>query len=74
MYDGINLKEVESAEPGDIIILAGIEDVEIGDTICTREAPQALPRISVDEPTIAMLFTSSTSPLSGKEGKIRPVE
>ncbi|MGA2955285.1 MAG: translational GTPase TypA [Thermodesulfobacteriota bacterium] len=69
VYDGIKLKEVESAQPGDIIILAGIEDVEIGDTICTREAPKALPRISVDEPTISMLFTSNTSPLSGKEGK-----
>jgi len=69
VYDGINLKEVEWAQPGDIIILAGIEDVEIGDTICTREAPKALPRISVDEPTISMLFTSNTSPLSGKEGK-----
>jgi GTP-binding protein len=69
VYDGINLQEVESAQPGDIIILAGIEDVEIGDTICTREAPKALPRISVDEPTISMLFTSNTSPLSGKEGK-----
>jgi GTP-binding protein len=69
VYDGINLKEVESAQPGDIIILAGIEDVKIGDTICTREAPKALPRISVDEPTISMLFTSNTSPLSGKEGK-----
>jgi GTP-binding protein len=69
VYDGINLKGVESAQPGDIIILAGTEDVEIGDTICTREAPKALPRISVDEPTISMLFTSNTSPLSGKEGK-----
>ena len=69
VYDGIHLQEVESAQPGDIIILAGIEDVQIGDTICTREAPRALPRISVDEPTIAMLFTSSTSPLSGREGK-----
>jgi len=69
VYDGINLKEVESAQPGDIIILAGIEDVAIGDTICTREAPKALPRVSVDEPTISMLFTSNTSPLSGKEGK-----
>jgi len=69
VYDGINLKEVESAQAGDIIILAGIEDVEIGDTICTREAPKALPRISVDEPTISMLFTSNTSPLSGTEGR-----
>ena len=69
VYDGINLKEVESAQPGDIIILAGIEDVEIGDTICTREAPKALPRISVDEPTISMLFTGNTSLLSGREGR-----
>ena len=69
VYEGINLKEVDSAQPGDIIILAGIEDVEIGDTICTREAPKALPRISVDEPTLSMLFTSNTSPLSGREGK-----
>jgi GTP-binding protein len=72
VYDGINLQEVESAQPGDIIILAGIEEVAIGDTICTREAPKALPRISIDDPTISMLFTSNTSPLSGKEGKYVP--
>jgi GTP-binding protein len=69
VYDGINLKEVESGQPGDIIILAGIEDVEIGDIICTREEPGTLPRISVDEPTISMLFMGNTSPLSGKEGR-----
>ena len=69
VYEGIKLKEVESAQPGDIVILAGIEDVKIGDTICTRERPKALPRITVDEPTLSMLFTSNTSPLSGKEGK-----
>ena len=73
MYDGIKLKEVESAQPGDIVILAGIEDVEIGDTICTRERPKALPRISVDEPTLSMLFTSNTSPLSGQRREICPV-
>ncbi|NWF53319.1 MAG: translational GTPase TypA [Syntrophaceae bacterium] len=69
VYDGINLKEVETAQPGDIIILAGIEEVAIGDTICTREAPKALPRVSIDEPTISMRFTSNTSPLAGREGK-----
>ena len=69
VYDGIKLKEVEFAQPGDIVILAGIEEVEIGDTICTRERPKALPRISVDEPTLSMLFATNTSPLSGKEGK-----
>jgi GTP-binding protein len=69
VYDGIALRETESALPGDIIILAGIEEVHIGDTICTAEAPKALKRITVDEPTIAMLFTINTSPLSGREGK-----
>jgi len=68
-YQGTSLRPVESAEPGDIIILSGIEDVEIGDTICTAACPKALPRISVDEPTISMEFTISDSPFSGKEGK-----
>ncbi len=69
VYDGLGLKEVESAEPGDIIVLSGIEDVAIGDTICTREFPRALKRIRVDAPTVAMRFTINTSPLAGREGK-----
>jgi len=70
VYDGMNLKEVETAEPGDIVVLSGIEDVKIGDTICNREYPKPLKRITVDEPTISMEFTINTSPLSGKEGSI----
>lgn len=70
LYDGLNLREVEEAQAGDIVVLAGIEDVTIGDTICTREAPCALPRIRVDEPTVAMRFGINTSPLAGREGKI----
>ena len=70
VYEGMNLKEVEEADPGDIVVLSGIEDVKIGDTICTREHPKPLKRITVDEPTISMEFTINTSPLSGKEGKI----
>ncbi|OGS38853.1 MAG: GTP-binding protein TypA [Elusimicrobia bacterium RIFOXYD2_FULL_34_30] len=70
VYDGIGIKEVESANSGDIIILAGIENVSIGDTICNKENPKALKRIKVDEPTIAMLFTINSSPLSGQEGNI----
>ena len=70
VYDGIILKEVETAEPGDIVILSGIENVKIGDTICTKEFPKPLKRITVDKPTISMEFTINTSPLSGKEGKI----
>ena len=68
-YSGVKLVETENAEPGDIIVLSGIENVHIGDTICTREAPKALPRIVIDEPTVSMFFTVNTSPLSGLEGK-----
>ncbi len=68
-YDGMTLNPVDQADTGDIIVLAGIEDVKIGDTICTREAPLALPRITVDEPTVFMRFAINTSPFSGKEGK-----
>ncbi len=70
VHEGLALKEVEKAEPGDIVVLAGIEDVTIGDTICTREQPAALPRIRVDEPTVSMRFGINTSPLAGREGKI----
>ncbi|MGD9157776.1 MAG: translational GTPase TypA [Desulfobacteraceae bacterium] len=69
VYEGVSLKEVKQAGPGDIIVLAGIDDVKIGDTICTREFPKALKRISVEEPTVSMRFTINTSPLAGKEGK-----
>jgi GTP-binding protein len=60
---------IESADAGDIVVLSGIEDIHIGDTICTRESPKALPRITVDEPTVAMRFTNNMSPLSGREGR-----
>ncbi len=68
-YEGVKLVDAESAEPGDIIVLSGIEDVKIGDTICTREEPKALPRLLIDEPTVSMRFFVNTSPLSGSEGK-----
>lgn len=70
VYDGLKYKEVDIADPGEIVILAGIDEVHIGDTICTKENPAALKRIVVDEPTIAMMFGINTSPLSGREGKI----
>ena len=68
-YDGVKLVEAESAESGDIIVLSGIEDVTIGDTICTRDSPKALPRIVIDEPTVSMRFSVNTSPIAGTEGK-----
>jgi GTP-binding protein len=69
VYEGVSLKEVEAADAGDIIVLAGFENVHIGDTICTQESPKALKRVSVDEPTISMMFSINTSPFSGKDGK-----
>ena len=70
VYQGINFEEVDEAQPGEIIILSGVENVSIGDTICTLDNPQALPRLVVDEPTISMRFMANTSPFSGREGKI----
>ena len=68
-YAGVKLVETASAEAGDIVVLSGIENVFIGDTICTRDSPKALPRIIVDEPTVAMRFFVNSSPLSGQDGK-----
>ncbi|PIE90549.1 MAG: translational GTPase TypA [Acidobacteria bacterium] len=69
VYEGLGIAEVDSIDPGDILILAGIEDVHIGDTICHKDHPAALPRIAVDEPTVSMRFTTNTSPFSGQEGQ-----
>ncbi len=68
-YTGIALDPVDAAESGDIIVLSGIEDVKIGDTICTQTAPRALDRITVDEPTVSMRFTINSSPYAGREGR-----
>ncbi len=68
-YQGLIFQPVETADPGDIIVLSGIEDVKIGDTICTSNHPKALERIHVDEPTISMKFTINDGPFSGMEGK-----
>jgi len=69
-YQGPALVDAGEATPGDTIVLSGIEDVKIGDTICTAQAQKALPRITVDEPTVSMRFAINTSPLAGREGKI----
>jgi len=69
VYKGAALCPVDSARAGDIVILSGIEDVAIGDTLCAGDQPEALPRVHVDEPTISMVFMPSDSPFSGREGK-----
>ncbi len=69
VYEGMQLKDVDEVQTGDIVVLAGIEDVKIGDTICNQQSPQALPRIDVDEPTVSMTFSFNNSPLGGLEGR-----
>ncbi len=69
VYDGPKFVETQAVESGDITVLSGIENVFIGDTICTKDYVKALPRIQVDEPTVSMLFGKNISPLAGKEGK-----
>ena len=68
VYEGPFLKETEMAGPGDIVVVSGIDDVHIGDTICTKGALKPLKRISVDEPTVSMRFSANNSPISGREG------
>ena len=69
VYEGMQLRDVEAIEAGDIAVLAGLDSIRIGDTICHQADPQPLPRITVDKPTVAMKFTVNDSPLSGREGK-----
>jgi GTP-binding protein len=69
VYEGLKVQDSETAHPGDIVVISGLDEVTIGDTICSQEAPKALKRISVDDPTVAMRFTINTSPLAGREGK-----
>ena len=68
-FQGLNKIEVNDVEAGDIIAFAGIEDISIGDTISDNDNPVPLPRITVDEPTVSMLFYVNNSPFAGKDGK-----
>lgn len=69
VFEGLNRVKVESVQAGDICAVTGIEGFEIGDCICDAENPQPLPTISIDEPTMSMLFSINDSPFFGKEGK-----
>ncbi len=68
-FMGLDRVEVESASAGDIVAVTGIERPLISDTLCDPAKPEALPALSVDEPTISMVFETNTSPFAGKEGK-----
>ncbi len=68
-FDGMKRVPATDVQPGDICAIAGITDINIGDSITSLERPNPLPRLKVDEPTIGMTFSANTSPFSGKEGK-----
>ena len=68
-FKGLKKIQVEKLEAGDIIAVAGLENITIGDTISSNENPVPLPRIQIDEPTVSMLFYVNNSPFAGKEGK-----
>jgi GTP-binding protein len=68
-YDGLKRVEVKDAGPGEIVCIAGAEEIGIGDTIADVANPVALPRISVEEPTMSMVFKVNDGPFAGKEGK-----
>jgi GTP-binding protein len=68
-FDGLKRIEITDAKAGDIICLAGIEDITIGETIADPANPVAVPHISVDEPTVSMIFGVNTSPMAGRDGQ-----
>ena len=69
IFSGLEKEVVDEAEAGNIVLINGIEDVSIGQTICALGTPDALPLLTVDEPTLTMNFVVNTSPLAGREGK-----
>ncbi len=68
-FEGLERRMAESAGPGDIVLVNGIEDIGIGVTLTSPDAPRPLPMLAVDEPTLTMNFCVNTSPLAGREGK-----
>jgi GTP-binding protein len=69
VHDGLERKEVESAEAGEIVVVAGLEEVAIGETLADPDHPVSLPAIRVEEPTVRMTFGVNTSPMAGREGR-----
>jgi len=70
VFEGLGRQQVDKVRSGDLCAIVGMDDFEIGDTVASLEKPEALKRISVDEPTMSMLFTINNSPFFGKEGKL----
>ena len=69
-YFGLNKIEVTEAKAGDIVAIAGLPDISVGETVCEIGKEEALPKLRIDEPTLQMTFGVNTSPFNGKEGKL----
>ncbi|MGB5581566.1 MAG: translational GTPase TypA [Woeseia sp.] len=68
-FHGLERRKIDEASAGDIVVFSGIDDLNISDTLCPRDAPEALPPLAVDEPTISMTFQVNKSPFAGQDGK-----
>src|SRR5438132_2910303 len=68
-YEGLRRVEVAEAAAGEIVAIAGVDQIEIGETVADADRPQAVPAIRIDEPTVSMLFSADVSPFAGREGK-----
>jgi len=68
-FEGLKRVDETVGKPGDILAIAGVEGINIGETVTSAETPNPLPRIQIDEPTIVMMFTINTSPFAGREGQ-----
>ncbi|MCM3399033.1 translational GTPase TypA [Oceanobacillus profundus] len=68
-FIGLKRIEIEEAKAGDIVAVSGMEDLNVGDTICPADHPEELPRLRIDEPTLQMTFLVNNSPFAGREGK-----
>jgi GTP-binding protein len=68
-FEGLKRVPIDEAKAGDVIVIAGLENVQIGDTVASVDAPEALPRLEVEPPTVKMTIGVNTSPLNGQEGK-----
>ena len=69
-FEGLKRIEAETAEFGDIVAIAGLGDIDIGDTVCDMDAPEPLPFVNIDEPTISMTFSVNNSPFAGRDGSL----
>src|SRR5207247_10896871 len=68
-FDGLKRIDIQEAAAGDIVCLAGIEDITIGETIADAEHRVAIPPVAIDEPTVSMIFGVNTSPMAGRDGQ-----